>query len=60
MYIFEIIIKKLKDLKKKHTYHLDQPEEEDPNIDCDSHVYLPLDSSKDYLACKNCGKIVRR
>lgn len=61
MYIFGIIIKFLKKVKSKRkkisglTVNIDTENVED----CQNHIYLPIDSSSEYLACKNCGHIIK-
>ncbi len=65
MYLIEIIIKKiLLKIKNKNKntakfgFSEDRTEEETKQ-DCASHVYLPIDSSKEYLACRDCGHIIK-
>lgn len=58
MYFIEILIKKFKNFKKK-TFSCEIPRQEREN-DCEGHVYLPIDSTKEHLACKNCGKVIRK
>jgi len=56
MYIFEIIIKKFLSQKKyKNCNNFDQ----NNDLEKCNHVYLAIDSSKDYLACNNCGKVIK-
>jgi len=60
MYIIELILKKWFKKKKKKSpvlFEL-QEQEEDLSKNCDKHIYMPIDSSCDYLACKNCGHII--
>lgn len=61
MYIFEIIAKFLKKLREKksfsHNFNINF--EENPDDECENHIYLPVDSTKEYLACKNCGHIIK-
>ena len=61
MYIIELITKYIKGKKyQKLTpdYTPDKTEDitENPN-EC-NHFFMPLDSSEEYFACKNCGLIV--
>jgi len=59
MYLVEFIIKKIRNLKRKNKAVYNPVQEEDRNNDCESHVYLPIDSTKEVLACKNCGHIIK-
>lgn len=54
MYVFEKIIKLIYDKKSSKPVSVDA--EETPICD---HVFLPIDSSKEYLACYNCGLVVK-
>ncbi len=58
MYIIELIsklIKKEEPFKKKKP---DMPQEIDYTETC-SHVFLPIDSTGETLACSKCGLIVK-
>lgn len=63
MYIFELIFNTFK--KKKQaisTYNpvdTDGTELEENSEDCE-HLFMPLDSSKEYFACKYCGLVVHK
>lgn len=63
MYIFELIFNIFK--KKKQaisTYNpvdTDGTELEENSEDCE-HLFMPLDSSKEYFACKYCGLVVHK
>jgi len=62
MYLIELIIKKF--FKKEASEaNKEFPEELNPDEEayrnCEKHLYLPIDSSCDFLACKNCGHIMR-
>ncbi len=59
MYIIEKIIKIIKTLKNKKSAVNKNEQEEDFSTECENHIYLPIDSSKEYLACKNCGHIIK-
>lgn len=59
MYFIELLVKKF---RKKETpiegYDpLTPPEEEEEKCE---HIFMPLDSSGEFLACKNCGLTVNR
>lgn len=61
MYLIELIIKKWQEKKKKNTPVIFEFKEQDEELfqNCDKHIYMPIDSTCDYLACKNCGHIMR-
>ena len=61
MYLIEFFIKKWKENKKKKApVHLEvQEREEELSQNCDRHLYMPIDSTCFYLACKNCGHLIR-
>lgn len=61
MYLIEVILKKwFKKNKKKPPVLFELPEQDEELYkNCDKHLYMPIDSSSDYLACKNCGHIIR-
>mgnify|MGYP001319153338 CR=1 FL=1 len=61
MYLIEVILKKWFKKKKKPASVLFEFEEREENLfkNCDKHIYMPIDSSSDYLACKNCGHIIK-
>jgi len=55
MYIFELIAKILfKSRGKKMT----EPDSVN-DIEICEHFYLPIDSSKGYLACNKCGNVIK-
>jgi len=64
MYLIELILKKWLEKKKKEKkkppdlFESLDPEEE-LYKNCNSHIYMPIDSTCNYLACKNCGNIIR-
>ena len=56
MYIFELMYKigqKIKEINQPKMKKEDAEEEV-----CD-HIYLPVDSTKEILACTKCGMIIR-
>lgn len=59
MYIFELIAKIIKNQKtpKEKFKLLDTPETDDEQI-C-NHVFLPIDSTGETLACTKCGMIIK-
>lgn len=56
MYIIELIYKLLTKRKKKKTL-VDIEEKE--YVICE-HLFLPLDSTKKYLACTKCGLVIKK
>ena len=56
MYIIELIYKLLTKRKKKKTL-VDIEEKE--YVKCE-HLFLPLDSTKKYLACTKCGLVIKK
>lgn len=61
MYIFELIAQAFKQKKRVPNYYnpLEQQDQElnSPDESCE-HLFLPLDSSNEYFACKYCGIVV--
>lgn len=55
MYIIEIIAKFLQKRKEKKSISEDFDRE---NETCE-HIYIAIDSSKNYLACYKCGEIIK-
>ena len=63
MYILELIFNALKKKKKViNTYNpinTNGNELEENSDDCE-HLFMPLDSSNEYFACKYCGLVVHK
>lgn len=61
MYIFELLVQAFKG-KKKNIQNSYNPLESNDDIIEDSetceHLFMPLDSSNNYFACKYCGLVV--
>lgn len=55
MYIFELIYKLLTNKKKKKAVEFEEKE----YSSC-RHLFLPIDSTKEYLACTKCGLVIKR
>lgn len=55
MYIIELIIKKLKEHKKYA-----EPLASDDESERCNHVFMPVDSTGEILACKNCGALIKK
>lgn len=59
MYIIELIAKILKEKKeKKFSITSGQNEEYEPEEKCE-HLFLPIDSTGETLACSKCGMVVK-
>ncbi len=56
MYIIELIYKLLTKRKNKKTL---VDIEEKKYVKCE-HLFLPLDSTKKYLACTKCGLVIKK
>jgi hypothetical protein len=65
MYIIEVIIKFIRKIRGGKDVLPPPPvefDEETGNMaddECENHIYLPIDSTKRFLACKNCGHIIK-
>ncbi len=61
MYIFELITKYIKGKKysRKTVFDPFAQDEIDESEECE-HVFLPVDSSGEVLACSKCGLIKKR
>jgi hypothetical protein len=55
MYIIELLIKMI---KKKPPLKLEGNDEEDNSEIC-SHVFFPIDSDSEFLACSKCGFLIK-
>jgi hypothetical protein len=61
MYFIELITKWIKGKKYERKVKFDpflQDDIETP-VNCE-HIFLPLDSTKEYFACSLCGLVVKR
>lgn len=61
MYLIELIIKNIFKRKKQENIYnpLEASDEEDEYIACE-HIFMPIDSTGEILACTLCGKIVNK
>ncbi len=57
MYIFELIIKKF--FKKNNGFIRQKTQEELEEERCE-HVFMPIDSTGEILACRKCGAVVQK
>ena len=55
MYIIELVYKLLTNRKTKKTVDIEEKE----YVKCE-HLFLPLDSTKEYLACTQCGLVIKK
>lgn len=60
MYFIELFAKTISDFKnKKGAFSfLEKKEEKEPEI-CE-HIFVPVDSTKEILACSKCGLMVKK
>ena len=59
MYIIELFLKLIDDIKfKKGKYKLKTPEIEENDEKC-NHIFVPIDSTGRILACTKCGQIYK-
>lgn len=60
MYIIEILVKKFFNKKKQDSFNpLNQNNEETDYENCE-HIFMPIDSTGETLACSKCGLVVKR
>lgn len=61
MYIIELIVKALKKKNKEICSFdpLNTPTEDEEYENCE-HLFMPIDSTGEILACRNCGLVVKR
>ena len=63
MYFIEFIVNKLLKLKKNHDddqIFTDEPAFFDSQYENCEHVFMPIDSTNEVLACTKCGLVVNR
>lgn len=62
MYLFELIVKWINPNKKYNFRRKYDPFEQDDieNSDDCEHVFLPIDSTGETLACSKCGLVVNK
>ena len=54
MYFIEAIIKKIKGTR------ITQPSAEEDDYEVCTHLYLPIDTTGETLACSNCGHVIKK
>lgn len=59
MYFIELIIKKLSQKKEKQAYNPASQSEIEDYENCE-HIFMPIDSTEETLACTKCGFLAKR
>lgn len=59
MYIIELIIKMLTQRKKTQDYS-PMSSDVESNYEACEHLFMPIDSTNESLACTKCGLLVKR
>ncbi len=59
MYIFELITQAFKKNKQKDVFDPLEISQEDDSKNC-NHLFMPLDSSNEFFACKYCGLVIHK
>ena len=64
MYFIDLIFKKLlKNIDERQEFEDRTPsfqQEESDDETCEEHVFLPVDSTGEVLACVNCGLVIHK
>ena len=63
MYIIELFFKLRDDYKNKKGIFAPKNKPlkfEEPEVEKCSHIFVPIDSTKEVLACSKCGMLVKR
>lgn len=60
MYLFELITKYIKGKKYTRKSDFDPFAEDKTEEECCEHVFLPVDSTGEILACSKCGLVVNK
>ena len=61
MYFIELLVKKfMKKQESSDDYNPLNEDKKDPEDECSEHVFMPIDSTGEILACRNCGLVVER
>ena len=61
MYFIELLVQKFRK-KREESSGFDPMAEDKPDAEdaCTEHVFMPIDSSGETLACRNCGLVVNK
>lgn len=61
MYLFELIVKWINPNKKYESKNQYNPFEEDkPDFEKCEHMFLPVDTTGEVLACNKCGLLINK
>lgn len=60
MYLFELITKYIQGKKYSRKSDFDPFAQEELEVESCEHIFLPLDSTAEVLACSKCGLVVNR
>ncbi len=60
MYLFELITKYIKGKKYTRKSDFDPFAQDEVEEECCEHVFLPVDSTGEVLACSKCGLVVNK
>lgn len=60
MYLLELITKYIQGKKYKRQSDFDPFAQDDVNEECCEHIFLPVDSTGEVLACSKCGLVVNK
>lgn len=59
MYFIELLVKKFKKKPEIEPESVEEKEEITEETACE-HVFMPIDSTGEYLACRNCGLVINK
>ena len=59
MYFIELLVKNFKK-KKAQEENYDPLNEEKTEEEACEHIFMPIDSTGEFLSCRNCGLVVNR
>lgn len=61
MYFIELLVKKFTHKNKtEEEYNPLEEEKHDTDYEKCEHVFMPIDSTGETLACRNCGMVIKR
>lgn len=60
MYFIELLVKHFQKKQDQTQDYDPMNEDHEENEECKEHVFMPIDSSGNTLACRNCGFIVKK
>ena len=59
MYLIEALIDMFRAKPRKQRLYDPMLEPETPEDECTEHIFMPLDSDGENLACRNCGFVIQ-